>query len=150
MSSSVVGFIRASLVSLFIGVVMGVLLAAGVFGGACKPQLIASAHAHINLLGFVTMLIFGVGYHILPRFSGKTLYSEGLATVQLWLNLIGLAGVFAGLVAAAYTDKDLMLYLVAPFGGIFALGSIFFAFNMWMTMAGPAPPPLVPPKPPSS
>ncbi len=150
MSSSVIGFIRASLISLLVGVVMGVLIAAGVFSGACKPQLITSAHAHVNLLGFMAMLIFGVGYHILPRFSGKTLYSEGLATAQLWLNLVGLVGVFTGLVAGAYTDKDLLLYMVAPFGAVYALGAIVFTFNMLKTMGGPAPPPLAPPKPPGS
>ena len=150
MSSTVIGFIRASLISLLVGVIMGVLIAAGVFSGACKPQLITSAHAHVNLLGFVTMLIFGVGYHILPRFSGKTLYSEGMSTVQLWLNLAGLVGIFTGLVAGAYSGSDLMLYIVAPSGALFALGAILFVYNMLKTMGGPAPPPLTPPKPPAS
>jgi cbb3-type cytochrome oxidase subunit 1 len=148
-SASVIGFIRISLISLAVGIVMGVLIAAGVFSGATKPQLITSAHAHVNLLGFVSMLIFGVGYHILPRFSGKTLYSEGLASAQLWLNLGGLIGIFAGLVAAAYSESDLMLYIVAPFGGVFALGALLFAFNMLKTMSGPAPPPLAPPRRPA-
>lgn len=149
MSSSVIGFIRASLISLLVGVIMGVLIAAGVFSDACKPQLITSAHAHVNLLGFMAMLIFGVGYHILPRFSGKTLYSEGIASAQLWINLAGLVGVFGGLIAAAYSGRDLMLYVVAPFGTVYALGAFLFVFNMLKTMGGPAPPPLVPPRPPA-
>lgn len=147
MSSSVIGYIRVSLISLVLGVIMGVLIAAGIFNDASKPQLITSAHAHINLLGFVSMLIFGVGYHILPRFSGKTLYSEAIATAQLWLNLAGLVGIFVGLVAAAYSQSDLVLYVVAPFGGVFALGGLLFAFNLLKTMSGPSPPPLAPPKP---
>jgi cbb3-type cytochrome oxidase subunit 1 len=147
MSSSVIGFIRASLISLAVGVILGVLMAAGVFDGAPRPQYITSAHAHVNLLGFVSMLIFGVGYHILPRFSGKTLYSEGLATAQLWINLAGLAGIIVMLIVAAFTDADLMRYGVAPFGAVFALGSILFVYNMLKTMGGPAPAPLVPPRP---
>ncbi len=83
MSPTVIGFIKVSLISLLVGVVMGVLIAAGVFSGAGRPSLVTAAHAHVNLLGFVCMLIFGVAYHILPRFSGKPLYSEGLATAQL-------------------------------------------------------------------
>lgn len=147
MSPTVLGFIRASLISLLVGVIMGVMLAAGVFKGAEYPTLITSAHAHVNLLGFMAMLIFGVGYHILPRFSGMQLYSEEIATWQLWLNLVGLVGVFGGLIAAAYSESDLMRYVVAPFGAVYALGAIFFTFNMLKTMSGPAPPPLVPPKP---
>ena len=141
------GFIRASLISLLVGVIMGVMIAAGVFDDADKPHLITSAHAHVNLMGFMAMLIFGVGYHILPRFSGKELFSEEIATWQMWLNLVGLIGVFAGLIAAAYSDSDLMRYVIAPFGAIYALGAVFFTFNMLKTMSGPAPPPLVPPKP---
>jgi cbb3-type cytochrome oxidase subunit 1 len=147
MSPSVIGFIRVSLISLLVGVVMGVLMAAGVFSGACRPGFITTAHAHINLLGFVCMLIFGGGYHILPRFSGKPLYSERLASVQLWLNTAGLVGVFAMLVAAAYSEADLMRYGVAPFGAVFALGAVLFTFNLLKTMGRAPAPPVVPPKP---
>ncbi len=147
MSSSVMGFIRVSLISLLVGVLTGVLMAAGAFRDASHYSLIVTAHAHVNLLGFVSMLIFGVGYHILPRFSGKTLHSEGLATAQIWLNLVGLIGVFAGLMAGAYSDSDLMRYVVAPFGAVYALGAVIFTYNLLKTMSGPAPPPVVPPKP---
>lgn len=43
-----------------------------------------TVHLHLNLLGFMSMMIFGVLYHVLPRFSGRPLYSEKLA----WAHLI--------------------------------------------------------------
>ena len=30
-------------------------------------------HSHLNMLGWVSMMIYGVGYHVLPRFSGRPL-----------------------------------------------------------------------------
>ena len=147
MSPTVIGFIKVSLISLLAGVILGVLMAAGVFNGAGRPYMVTAAHAHVNLLGFVCMLIFGVAYHILPRFSGKPLFSEGLATAQLWLNITGLVGMFVMLMAAAYSQADLMRYGVAPFGAIFALGAVVFVFNMLKTIGGEPPPPLVSPKP---
>jgi hypothetical protein len=44
------------------------------------------------LLGWVSMMIFGVGYHILPRFAGKLLKRPGLAELQFWTANVGLVG----------------------------------------------------------
>jgi len=142
----VIGYIKASLASLAIGVVLGVLMALGALKPDA-PKLLASAHGHVNLLGAVMMLIFGVGYHILPRFSGRPLWNEGLSTVQLWLNIIGLAGMVIFLIVAAYSpETNYMRYAVAPFGALYALGSVFFVINIWKTVAGalPAPTPVKP------
>lgn len=141
-----IGFIKASLLSLATGVVLGVLMALHVLPDAKVPLYVTSAHAHINLLGAVMMLIFGVGYHILPRFSGRPLHNEGLSTVQLWLNVTGLVGMFVSLLVAAYSTADLLRYAVAPFGALYAFGGVLFAWNMWMTISGalPAPTPIKP------
>ena len=146
MSPTVIGYIKACLASLAIGVVLGVLMAFGALKPD-RPQMLASAHGHINLLGAVMMLIFGVGYHILPRFSGRPLWNESLSTLQLWLNIIGLGGMFIFLIAGAYsTSTDFMRYAVAPFGALYAAGSVIFAVNIWKTVAGalPAPTPVKP------
>ena len=37
------------------------------------------AHVHLNLLGFVSMVIFGVAYHVIPRFTGHPLHNPRLA-----------------------------------------------------------------------
>ena len=146
MSPTVIGFIKTSLLSLAAGVILGVLMALHVLPQADVPQYVTSAHAHVNLLGAVMMLIFGVGYHILPRFSGRQLHSEGLATVQLWVNITGLVGMFVTLLVAAYSTSDVMRYAVAPLGALYALGAVFFVYNMWMTISGalPAPTPVKP------
>ena len=34
------------------------------------------AHVHMLLLGFVTMMIYGVAYHVLPRFAGYPLHNR--------------------------------------------------------------------------
>jgi len=48
-------------------------------------------HSHLNMLGWVSMMIFGVGYHILPRFAGKPLKSPKMGELQFWLANIGLS-----------------------------------------------------------
>ena len=144
MSPTVIGFIRTSLLSLAAGVVLGVLLALGAFSGASNQTLIISAHAHLNLLGAVMMLIFGVGYHILPRFSGRPLYSESLATAQLWINVVGLVGMAVMFLIGGYSASDYLKFGVAPFGALYAIGALLFFFNMWKTLAGAMPAPAPP------
>jgi cbb3-type cytochrome oxidase subunit 1 len=49
-------------------------------------------HAHIGVLGFSGMIALGGLYFILPKITGKPLYSRLLADVQYWLVLIGVVG----------------------------------------------------------
>ncbi|HUV77657.1 MAG TPA: cbb3-type cytochrome c oxidase subunit I [Desulfobacterales bacterium] len=50
------------------------------------------AHAHVGVLGFAGMIALGGIYYILPRITGKPLYSKFLADFQYWLVLIGVIG----------------------------------------------------------
>src|SRR5215510_15774230 len=78
MDSFVQRFIKSSLLWLAFGVVLGTTM---VF----SPSYIVyrPAHVHANLLGFVSMMIFGVAYHVLPRFTGRKLYSAPLAAAHV-------------------------------------------------------------------
>jgi cbb3-type cytochrome c oxidase subunit I len=49
-------------------------------------------HAHIGVLGFAGVTALGGLYFILPKITGKPLYSRFLADVQYWLVLIGITG----------------------------------------------------------
>jgi cytochrome c oxidase cbb3-type subunit 1 len=50
------------------------------------------AHAHVGVLGFAGMIALGGIYYILPRITGKPLYSRFLADFQYWIILIGVIG----------------------------------------------------------
>jgi cbb3-type cytochrome c oxidase subunit I len=49
-------------------------------------------HAHIGVLGFAGVTALGGLYFIIPRMTGKPLYSKFLADLQYWLVLIGITG----------------------------------------------------------
>ena len=49
-------------------------------------------HAHIGVLGFAGVTALGGLYFLLPRITGKPLYSKFLADLQYWLVLIGITG----------------------------------------------------------
>ncbi len=130
MTASVVNFIRSAIFYLAIGVTMGVLMVLNpVWGGYLR-----TAHAHINLIGFVSMMIFGVGYHVLPRFRGKQLHSEGIATAQLVVANVGLIGLAVFMTLFNVYGGDSFRYAAGLFGVIEALGFFLFIYNMLRTM----------------
>lgn len=58
------------------------------------------AHSHIAVLGFSGFIGLGGIYFVVPRITGRPLYSKRLADIQYWLLLVGLAGFFAVLTIA--------------------------------------------------
>jgi len=59
-------------------------LSFGIFMGATQEFDLAPVHAHINLLGFTLMTLFGIVYRIIPGLAETT-----LAKVHFWLFQIG-------------------------------------------------------------
>ena len=86
-------FIAAALVYALAGGLLGL---AWLAAPAALPALTLRAHAHLMLVGFVGMMIFGVGLHVLPRFTGHDLFSERLADAQFWLANLGLVVMVTG------------------------------------------------------
>src|SRR5688500_12433914 len=125
-------FVQSALVWLGLGVTLGVAMAVFPLLVIYRP-----AHMHMNLLGFVTMMIFGVGYHVIPRFFGHKLRYRALAGSHWWVSNLGLTLMVVGLALRPHTGARL-LPVVAVGGTLSALGAFFFIVNMWRTMDGPA------------
>ena len=140
-------FIRASLIYFALGWTLGAAL-------LLHPGLgpvIWYPHVHLNLVGAFGMIIFGVAYHVLPRFSGRPLHSERLGLWHLWLANAGLVGLALLLPLSRITGNPL-LELGAKASGVVLLLSVYlFVYNLWKTVFGPPlwtgfPPPGPPPR----
>ncbi len=124
-------FIKASLTWFGIGVTLGAVMASWPNAAAYR-----TAHFHMNLLGFVSMMIFGVAYHVLPRFVGHPLHNRRLAAVHWWVANAGLVVLTTGFVLLPTIGAR--AYPVQGAGGaISALGAYLFIYNMWRTLDGP-------------
>ena len=120
-------FVRASLVWFALGVTLGLAMAAHPAWVVYRP-----AHAHMNVVGFITMMIFGVGYQLLPRLFGHPLFSPKLAHTHWWLANAGLALMVLGfLLAPSMGNGSAALTTVG--GVLFTLGTAAFVYNLWRT-----------------
>jgi hypothetical protein len=124
-------FVKAGLLWLCGGVTLGLAMAIEPAWVVYRP-----AHMHMNLLGFVAGIIFGVGYQILPRMMGYGLFSPRLAVAHWWMANIGLALMVAGFFLRPTGQPAGSLMLIA--GGILeSLGAYAFAFNLFRSMKKP-------------
>lgn len=120
-------FIRASLAWFALGITLGLVIAAYPPWVAYRP-----AHAHMTVVGFLTMMVFGVGYQLLPRLFGHALHSRGLAVAHWWLSNVGLAGMVTGFFLQPHIGSG-SAPVTATGGLLFSLGALGFVYNMWRT-----------------
>lgn len=120
-------FIRASLLWFVAGITLGLAMAVHPAWVVYRP-----AHAHMNLVGFVVMMIFGIGYQMLPRFFGHPIHSRTFAAAHIWLANLGLAGMVAGFFLGPNVG-DKSIPVTAGGGLLWAIGAYGFVYNMWRT-----------------
>lgn len=121
-------FLRSSVCWLAAGVSLGTAMAVHPEWAIYRP-----AHLHMNLLGFVSMMIFGVGYHIIPRLAGKPLYSRRLAMIHLWIGNGGLLLFAPGLMLQA-AGQSAAPFVIGIGATLSAAGAYCFAWQVWRTL----------------
>lgn len=131
MERFVKNFIAMSIVYLAVAAVAGVLMLG-------YPQLATMRflHSHLMLLGWVSMMIYGVGYHILPRFAGKLMKSRRMGELHFWTANIGLVGMLLFYTVMQYRASEVYKGLTVAFGIIEVFAIFLFFYNMMVTVFG--------------
>jgi len=103
-------------------------MAWGVQMSITQDHLLAPAHAHNNLIGFVVMVVYGFYYRLVPAAAATR-----LALIHFWVSLLG-ALTFAPGIALAILGKGEMLVQVST---LLVLASMLvFAWTVWTNKAG--------------
>ena len=129
MERVIVWYLRMSVIYFVLGVVVGTAMV--LWPDSTMDYI--SVHVHLNLLGFMTMMIYGVGYHILPKFSGAFIHSPKIMNIQFWVANAGLIGM-----AISWPLMLREVLIVSSFLSLAAV--VLFTYNMLMTIK-PAPAP---------
>jgi len=112
-------FVKASIFYLLFGIVFGLLMATNVVSGLNYTFV----HVHFNLIGFMSMMLFGVAYHILPRFN------------------IGLIGMLFAYLIGGFWSSDWKTILFHIFSTVTAVSIMLFIANIYTVLTPPAPVP---------
>lgn len=112
-------FLRFGVLFALVGMCMGIYMAAS------HDHTLAPVHAHINLVGWVTMFLAGLFYSVRPDREGM------LARIHLGVAVIGLLLMAPG-IAAAVLGHPAIGEPLAGIGAVLTLASILiFAFNVF-------------------
>lgn len=119
---------RASAVNFRTAVVLGIVgIGIGIAMAASGDHSVFPAHAHLNLLGWVSLFLMGVFYRLHPALDASRLALVQSATWILGTVIltIGVAGIYLG-------RPD--LEPIAIFGSLLVLGAmLLFAFIVFRT-----------------
>jgi len=113
-----VRFLKIAVVYLVVGAVLG--LAMGISG----KFVLAPVHAHLLLLGWASLALAGVVYHLHPAAAATR-----LARIHFWLHNLGLP-LFMGSLALMLTGRDWALPLTAGAATTVLPGLVLFAANV--------------------
>jgi cytochrome c oxidase cbb3-type subunit 1 len=130
MEPVIVWYLRMSVVYFVVGAVIG--LAMLIWPG--ESGYYVAVHVHLNLLGFMTMMIYGVGYHILPKFSGRHIHSPQIMNIQFWLSNAGLIGMAVCWPFVSRGGVSVSETLLILFSLLTIISVILFAYNMLRTI----------------
>lgn len=120
-------FVRAGLIYLLLAAAIGLGMVVEQSWIINYTQL----HAHLMLLGFMSMVIFGVGYHIIPRFHGHAHIPRGAAQTHLLVANIGLVAMASAWLAGEGSPEGIWKWILAAGGSLNFLGFVIFALVMF-------------------
>ncbi|MES1981574.1 MAG: cytochrome oxidase [Pseudomonadota bacterium] len=117
--ANLVKFLVMSGVAFFVGAVHGMLQvipsvrawldSIGSPYGGPGHMIDPLAHAHLNLIGGVVLLLMGVTFYLLPILSGKPIYSWRLVNHTFWWTSIGVFYFYSTLMVFGIWEGTLLL-----------------------------------------
>lgn len=116
-------FIRHSVIYILIGISIGIYMAAS------HNHTLAPAHAHLNLLGYVSMALYALFYRAWPAAA-----NDPLAKWHFWIANIGVVGLISSLIPLllGYNAAE---KFTAAFSFIVLAGMILFAIVVFRATA---------------
>jgi cbb3-type cytochrome oxidase subunit 1 len=112
-------FLRLAVVYVLLGVTLGIVMAAS------HDYTFRPVHAHLNLLGWASMALFGLWYRSAPA-AGET----RLAKLHFWIHNITLP-IQMGTLAIYLNGNNSIEPLLALASIVMGLGLVCFAINLW-------------------
>ncbi|MDX1484096.1 MAG: cytochrome-c oxidase [Alphaproteobacteria bacterium] len=119
-------FLRLSVIYALIGIALGIVIA------ATRDLSQMPTHAHINLLGFVAMAIYGFFYRLYPAAE-----AGWMAPAHFWIANLGFVALMA-CVAAAHGGYELAEEGAKVFSLVVIAGMALFAVIVFRATARPA------------
>jgi cbb3-type cytochrome oxidase subunit 1 len=115
-------FLKIAVVYLFLGASLGLAM------GISQTFTLTPVHAHLLLLGWASLALAGIIYHLYPVAA-----TTRLARLHFWLHNLGLPSFMVGL-AMVLTGREGATPLTAGSASVVLLGLGLFALNVLLNV----------------
>jgi hypothetical protein len=99
----------------------------GIYMGMAHDHSLMPVHAHLNLIGWVTMFLMGLYYVTHEQALGR------LATLQVAASVVGYMSMMTGLTILLGTGREGAMPLVIAGSLLVWLGMLMFIVVIWRT-----------------
>ena len=99
----------------------------GTYMGAAQDFDQIAVHAHLNLLGWVSLAIIGCIYLLKPHLA-----TTRLAAAHFWLHNIGTPALMVGVWLVHAGNDDVGGPIAGVFSMVVVIGILCFAVNLWL------------------
>lgn len=122
------GYLAAAIFYLIVTAIVGLLLAINLWTPYIKVSHLQylNLHAHIAFIGWISMVIMGVSYKLIPMFTLSHGYFLTHAKLAFWMINIGLFGI----ATTIFFEETTFLYYT--FTLLVVLGIIFFLLQIYI------------------
>jgi len=120
-------FLRMAVIYALLGVTLGIVMAAS------HDHTLTPLHAHLNLLGWASMALFGLWYRSAPAAADTR-----MAKIHFWAHNIALPVLMVAL-AMLLNGNNAVEPILALASIVVGLGLICFAINLWRFTGSSAP-----------
>jgi hypothetical protein len=117
-----VRLIKLAAIYLVVGMTLGIGM------GIAEDHTLRGVHAHVNLLGWATLAVAALVFHVFPQLA-----ETRLATAWFWLYNLALPVALVALGFALYGDLRFELVRNIGFTGVW-LGGVLFAANVLINL----------------
>jgi cbb3-type cytochrome oxidase subunit 1 len=141
-----VKFVVAAVLFFAWGVIQGALQAQGpihAFISQGPADIIVGAHVHVNLLGWVSLMVVALVYYLVPILTNKPIAGPGLINWIFWVFVVALTiqsilmiivGIVAGNAFIGGTVGPQLDAIMAPYMASIGILSIICGI-VWLTFA---------------
>ncbi|WP_079506106.1 cbb3-type cytochrome c oxidase subunit I [Mesobacillus jeotgali] len=113
-------FLKVAVVYFVIAIILGIIM------GIQHDFKLSSVHAHLNLLGWVSMALFGTIYYLFPAAGNSR-----LASTHFWLHNIGIPVMQGGISLSILTKNEVFTSFAIVGSLVVVLGGILFLINVF-------------------
>jgi len=120
---------------------------------ALAPQSLGRilfSHVHLLLGGFMAMMIYGVGYFILPRFAASAIRWPAMVPAHFWLSNLSLLGMVISRPFAVTLDSAQWMGIFHLSVTVQVLSILLFVANLGLTLSAKPRPAAIPATEPAS